>query len=688
MTPEVEHFLELATRELESKAELREEAKGELMSRINHQGMPLEMLNLSEPVARLEGAKPPRNVVRRSLYVGSLLVLLIGFGIGAGFLVRNAVFIVQAQMMGNPYGVFGNRDSGKEPGVVTWAKARAPGLIFVGKSSGETAAALEKDPDDRALFQQHLLRLRNEKGDTWKKKGDAWKMSDSEMSDSDMATAERIDPGNGFYAFIQIESCMDRAIGATHSSRSSASSTIVDEPEFAKALEFFSKASGAERFSDYSGELRRRQLDAFPKADGFFEDAIHEVFAEQVEQSFGEYIGYDWGVIRMIEIRIDRLVKDGDAQGLLDLRADLLGFSRLLVADIPNGGVSGKGVKEWITSNATKIFNELDTLGQTNAEVELKALVHEIEALDFTYRSRHPTGPPSHSARFGSWTDLPSDLTRDQTKPAGRTEWALAERAMTYVAAVIALWLVLFTAFEAFRRTRQVKGLAKGLMPLFRWSDHLWIAGLGLVLPLVWYVGITRLTPLGVRDLALDDDDGVAIIVSAIQVSGALMFGAVAMLWATYWRWEKRGGFLCLRGGGVFLGWVLALLAAASIPAAGSVRFITFKDDDNLAMYLIGVSGLAVLGLLWLLWIGILNLCTPKANALRANLVSRTVLGWYLVGALCLVAGAELLRFEERVWIARDTLLPSWTSETHLNGLEERVAQEYHREMSRILGEE
>ncbi len=73
----MERFLELATRELESKPELREEAKGELMSRINHQGMPLEMLDLSKPIARLEGAKKPRNVVRRSLYVAALLVLLI-----------------------------------------------------------------------------------------------------------------------------------------------------------------------------------------------------------------------------------------------------------------------------------------------------------------------------------------------------------------------------------------------------------------------------------------------------------------------------------------------------------------------------------------------------------------------------------------------------------------------------------
>lgn len=269
--------------------------------------------------------------------------------------------------------------------------------------------------------------------------------------------------------------------------------------------------------------------------------------------------------------------------------------------------------------------------------------------------------------------------------PSGRVEWAFGERVMLHAVSLVGLWLVLFTAFEAYRRKRQVKGLAKGLMPLFRWNDHLWIAGLGIVLPLVWYLGLTRLTPLEMHDLSLDDDE-IAVLVSSIQMLGAFFMGAIAMLWATYWRWEKRGGFLCLRGGGVFVGWIMALLSAAAIPAAGWAKFISFKDDESMAFYLVGAAGLVAMGLLWLLWIGILNLCTPQANALRANLVSRTVLAWYLVASFCLVIGAELLRQEERYWMNKDSLFPTWTSETHMNGLEERVALEYQRELERILG--
>lgn len=674
MTPEVERFLELATRELESNPELREEAKGELMARVNHQGMPLEMLDLSEPIARLESAKEPRNAVRRALYVAVFLIVIASIGLGVGLLVRNSVYLVQGQMMGNSYGIFGGEHS-EDLGVVTWAKSTVPNLLLYSGRSEETAELLKKYPDDRSIFAQHLLRLRKGAGGSW------------QMNEADLATAERLDPENGFYSYIRVDGHIERAFRTTSSSWRSSIGSVVDEVEFASALELFSKAADSESFFDYSGELRRRQLDAFPKAEDFLEGALHEVFADQVDQSFGNYMSYNSPIHRLIETKVERLVKDGDAKGLLALRDDLLGVSRLLVADIPNGGVNANSIKEWTSRCGKEISNELDTLGQTNAHADLKRMVNQLDSLDFSYQARHPTGPPASSARLNRWMDAPSDLTREEMIPAGRTEWALAERVMVHAASLIGLWLVLFTAFEAFRRKRLVKGLTKGLMPLFKWSDHLWIAGLGIVCPVVWYVGLTRLTPLGIHDLSFEDLDEMALVVPMIQLAGAFFMGAIAMLWVTYWRWEKRGGFLCLRGGGVFVGWILGLLSAASIPVAGSARFITFKDDESTVMYLMGAAGLVAVGLLWLLWIGILNLCTPKANALRANLVSRTVLGWYLVAAFGLVVGAELLRQEERYWMNKDTLFPTWTSETHLNALEERVALEYQRELERILGE-
>ncbi len=83
--------------------------------------------------------------------------------------------------------------------------------------------------------------------------------------------------------------------------------------------------------------------------------------------------------------------------------------------------------------------------------------------------------------------------------------------------------------------------------------------------------------------------------------------------------------------------------------------------------------------------IGVLNLCTPKANALRANLVSRTVLGWYMAGALSVLAAMLWLQASERHWMKADQLFPTWTSETHANALEERNAMETWRNLTELF---
>ncbi|MFC7337557.1 hypothetical protein ACFQY0_10245 [Haloferula chungangensis] len=278
MTPEVERFLELATRELESQPELREEAKGELMARVNHQGMPLEMLDLSEPIARLEGVKKRKRWLRRTLHVVGLMLLLLVIGLGVGLLVRNTVFLVQAQMMGSRYGVLGGVPA-EDLGVGRWVRRTAPELPFSSQESAELAALLARNPGDRTIFPQYLLRLEREQGAGWA------------MSAEDVERAKHLDPENGFYSFVQIDSHLNRAFGGRASSRTSppSSSVVSDEAEFAKALELFSEAANAEYFSDYSGDLRRKQLAAFPRAEGFLEDALHEMFTEQVIQLFGNY---------------------------------------------------------------------------------------------------------------------------------------------------------------------------------------------------------------------------------------------------------------------------------------------------------------------------------------------------------------------------------------------------------------
>lgn len=266
------------------------------------------------------------------------------------------------------------------------------------------------------------------------------------------------------------------------------------------------------------------------------------------------------------------------------------------------------------------------------------------------------------------------DLTVEEVLPSRKTELAFFDRHVAISLALLGLIFSGLVGLEACRRSKVVKGTARGLMPLFRREDHLWIGGLGLALPWLWWWVITRLTPLGLRGESPEDLE-VGMLALILQPLAALVFSMVMLLQTARWRWQLRGGFLALGGFFPRLGWVAGGLTALAIPAAGGIGFLTHLNDDDKMLFLLGVSCMGSFGLLWLLWEGIMNLFTPRAGALRPNLAMRVLLPWTFAGVFSLIAAYSVSTFMERKWFAKDPLLPSWTSKTHRNAFEERRAE-------------
>jgi hypothetical protein len=202
-------------------------------------------------------------------------------------------------------------------------------------------------------------------------------------------------------------------------------------------------------------------------------------------------------------------------------------------------------------------------------------------------------------------------------------EFLVLDRIITSVFSCLALIFAGLVAFEACRRPRIVKAMARGLMPLFRKEDHLWIAILGLVLPWLWWWAITRMSPLGWRDGDLDE--ALPVLIAPLHSSAGLVFGAVMLLQTARWRWSVRARFLGLGVPLPWIGWGVAALAALAIPAAGFIRYFGSVSGDVTGYFMLGVTGMAASGLLWLLWQGIMTLFTPRSGALRPNLTMRAV---------------------------------------------------------------
>lgn len=662
MTPELQRFLDLATRPLEGAPELRDEAKSELMARAGHAGVPFEMLDLAEPLGRLEKATPLKSRPRRLALPGALVVTIAAVLCAAGMLAYDIALMSMANRHAFQRQVrFGSPE--ENPFLSDYVRRNAPGLPLgpgiLGGGDGLTEPALwlARHPDDLAMWQEFVTR----------------QAFQADWKGFDEATKEviaRLDADNALWPLLTlprwVQSSCDRNFRYR---RAGTVNPVTDEAGFQTALRIFSEAAGKGRYHDRSGSLVRRQIDAFPPTRSLADDLVVQGFTGFVSQPFGHYSIFPGSFAAMAEVQCARLVTANDHEGLRKFHGEWQQLLRL-VRESPEPLASQDATLLHLRAMGEVFARTFGGVGMTGEKLQTQ------EQLDRIPHSIYVPLPPElrkvAGARLLNGSPF-ATLSEAEVLPSRKTELAFLDRHVAVSLALLALVFCGLVGLEACRRPKVVKGTAKGLMPLFRREDHLWIGGLGLALPWLWWGIVTRLTPLGLHG-ADPDQIEIASLGLLGQPLTALILGMVLLLQTVRWRWALRGGFLALGGSPFWPGWMVALLTALAIPAFGLVPFLDLRGDDR-NFFLLGVSGMAACGLLWLLWVGIMNLFTPRASALRPNLAMRGLLPWTFAGVFSLVAAFGVSTFMERRWFAKDPLLPSWTSKTHLNALEEREAE-------------
>lgn len=666
MTPDLERFLDLATRPLEADPGTRDEAKGELMGRVSHTGVPHEMLDLRLPLERLETSPPRKPWPRRVALLVTLVVSIVSLGAASAILGREYALMSMATMLTFMRNFGGGPSNVENPLLLEYVRKNAPGLplgrdlMSEGIDQDDAEAWLAEHPDDLAMIQEKVMR-KLKASTTW-----------TGLEEPEKSTIARLDPDNALWPLIQVVPHIDKATGgSSRYGAVSGAAPVADEAEFQNALRLFSEAAAKSSYTDRSLSLKRLQIDAFPPSRSIAEDLIVTGFAGIVSPPFESYSS---SLASLAAVQCDRLATAGDKEGLAKFFREwkqVVG----VIADPANSiepESEQNGVIYQLEQMADSFGDAFDKLGMAVEKAEVEEQRKMLAGTGHGHWSAPPEIQAAAGARMTATSSLPRDLTVGQLIPSRRTELAFFDRTMGLFLAFLALLFTGLVGLETCRRSRIVKAMARGLVPLFRKEDHLWIAGLGLAFPWLWWWAFTRVSPLGLRDLKFDEW---YVVTWVLQPIAAFIFGLVMLLQTARWRWGKQGGFLCLGGSLPWLGWVVAALAGLAIPVSGVLRYLTLNDDQT-GIFLIGVFSMSACGLLWLLWEGIMNLFTPRSSALRPNLVMRVLLPWCFAGVLTLMASVAVSTKMERHWFLKDPLLPTWTSKTHLNALEERVAAE------------
>jgi hypothetical protein len=675
MTPELEKFIDLATRPLEPRPEQRDEARGELMGRLSHQGVPVERIDVSGPTERLEAARRMPDPWRRGLLLGGLLLLLGLLLFGAW---RDVSSFLRA-MYASELVWRGLRGDSAEMSrwdlfFYDWIDERAPELPLSGRP-GEIEDLRQRQPEDLVVLQEALLRRPIEENEF--------------MRPDERALVARLDADNALWPALEMLWEFHKAKGLEFGGRyfGGSRSLTPDKAAEARGWERFAEVVGLERFESYGRLMVRRQVEACAPERGVF-DGLMVSGLKALPRSGSKYGSFYFSGGNepfggAVEARISELLGSKESDELQRLFSDWKKLQRLTLGEVHPDPWALQSFGANAASPLAHFQSAFTTLGMPQEAEEAKRVADGINAAPggIPYRARRAEAG-IRLMESSSWN---VEFTPEEMRPGRKADIAMFQRMIGWIGVLIALVFVLLWAFEACRRSAVVKAMARQLMPLIAWRDHVFIGIVGIALPWLYWWVVTRLTPVGVSDMVFEEEW--VAVAWILQMAIGLTLGLVMLTQAVLWRWSRAGGFLGMRGQMSWLGWVVAGLVALALPASGMLRFLSLTNDEEQAFFLLGCAGMGSLGLLWLLWVGIFNLCTLRQGALRPNVAARTMVPWALAGMASLMVAMGVLRFAEGWWYRRDPLLPGSTSEHYANAVEERGVLQEAAKLREALGE-
>ena len=667
-------FIDATVRPLGDNAELEIAARNELAASIDRTGDATgDSLDIAAERLEHVDRRKRGNWWKYILYAvtGIVSVVTLSLTGKSYFLWRNALMDI---------GFWGSYGWSSSPGTLDkWmAKDLTPEqrLILLGDTSrngkaDQFRALWESDPENPAYFADYATAHISEK---------------STLPPDFLETGRRLDPGNAWFAILSAgvlaEEAIDRTFRGTTTSPGGLKLKVVkDQGKLDEALALLHEAASEKRFDTYLLDLLEQRIPLVPKRT----DSVDQMFP----------IAYMAGLsipnmrIRYladgVSVKAIQLANDDDLEGFRRLLADWDAFADTYVrAD--HATLVDVMLAMATVRTALKPLQEAATdLGLMEEAARLKALDDRFEARKSALSSR--IDPNKDVAlRSSILAGLTVPLVALQTarapviqpedlEPGRLADHALMGRVLSQFAWLVLGLTLLAAGLFRFRGSRLNRRLSARLEYLLRPVDWLWIAVIGLLVPLVYYQLIYRFTPLGGREWSLKGN-----FVSAGQFGAMLLLMVVLPVVIARWRLALRAGCAGMECGRNCIAWVAVIIGALALPLAGASFF---AGGFGQVVAIIAGCLLGML-LLYVIFIGSRALFSSHAGVLRRVTVSRVLTPAYAMGMLLMLALVPLYHAEERRWIANDRLLEVSVDAPSMGRFEYEVTQALKQEVVEI----
>jgi hypothetical protein len=244
----------------------------------------------------------------------------------------------------------------------------------------------------------------------------------------------------------------------------------------------------------------------------------------------------------------------------------------------------------------------------------------------------------------------------------------------------LAALLVFFFRFIA---TPMISVPAKRMGGVLGMADWVWVTGLGVVLPILFYLIVTRLTPLGGREYGASY---FLFLFPGVQLVALLLSLLIAPAVAVRWRLGKRlapFGF----GDRFTVPLALAVLAMIVVWSLAALPFVERFGMER-RMMLAALAAPPALCLALIFANALRSILGKPAARLAQCAAAVAVLPAYPIAIILLCALTPIHSAGEKRWLAKETLLRIDPDAPDLGAYEFKVAAQKRREINAITGVE
>lgn len=548
----------------------------------------------------------------------------------------------------------------------------------------------QSDPTNPAYFAEYVQ---------------AYQSENDSLPPDFLETAARIDPDNSFFVYWAAGSIGKEAVEMNPkkgpASRvhiggvklaplpTESEYTIKDQAAYEEALAWFKKASELPKYESYADTMMIAR-------SGLIEVNDFVSYMQSAEAQYGSSSNGIFSLInlsRIIEARAEELSKKGNKDEFLELVAQ-----------------RDKLLSKCTRSKNAYLLNELIIsafASATTVNFEAAAKRLELTEMAETYRkqndllnaARDRRRLPTDKAKekfilekssiqnrlmlpmVAGHCASPPPLTDADLKPSRMAEHELVGRLGILSNTLILLVAALFVFLFRFLAPKVIRFPAKRIACLLRSTDWLWIFSLGIVLPILVFLYINRLSPVSGRDYG---SSYFLMMFPGLHLCALLLTLLLAPAIVTRWRLTHRAATFKF-------GSKLDLLALPVIGVMLIYAYVAYPVLVNFKLNTYTQIGLAAPLVGWLGFIffnGLRILLGSARSRLIQSATFMAVIPAYPLAIIALCLTLPLYHQGEKYWLPQDELFLINPDSPDIGAYEFRVAAQMRKEINAILGME